>query len=234
MTDTRPIAVFGAGGKTGTELLRRALARDIPIRAFEHTVPGPDERVGDFEYIECDVLSDDFAGDLDGCRAVISTLGVAFGPGNAIDPPPLYTDGTRNLLGAMAQAKIDRIAVISAAFVEHQSSVPAWFELTAKPALFNILEQMRAMEAMLSDAQGIKWTTARPGWLLDEPYTGEAVITDERLAEGCFRCRHADLAASLLEFVCEDTWINAKPAIGRPEAEHFESPATIKAELGID
>ena len=49
MTDTRPIAVFGAGGKTGTELLRRALARDIPIRAFEHTVPGPDERVGDFE-----------------------------------------------------------------------------------------------------------------------------------------------------------------------------------------
>ena len=117
MTDTRPIAVFGAGGKTGTELLRHALARDIPIRAFEHTVPGPDERVGDFEYIECDVLSDDFAGDLDGCRAVISTLGVAFGPGNAIDPPPLYTDGTRNLLGAMAQTKIDRIAEIGRAHV---------------------------------------------------------------------------------------------------------------------
>ena len=134
----------------------------------------------------------------------------------------------------MAQAKIDRIAVISAAFVEHQSSVPAWFELTAKPALFNILEQMRSMEVMLSDAQGIKWTAARPGWLLDEPYTGDAVITDERLAEGCFRCRHADLAASLLEFVCEDTWINAKPAIGRPEAERFESPGAIKAELGID
>jgi len=34
--------------------------------------------------------------------------------------------------------------------------------------------------------------------------------------------------------VCEDTWINAKPAIGRPEAERFESPAAIKAELGID
>ena len=180
------------------------------------------------------MLSDDFAGDLDGCRAVISTLGVAFSPSNAIDPPPLYTDGTRNLLGAMAKTKIDRIAVISAAFVEHQPSAPAWFELTAKPALVNILEQMRVMEAMLSDAQRLKWTAARPGWLLDEPYTGEAVITDERLAEGCFRCRHADLAASLLDFVCEDIWINAKPAIGRPEAEQFESPAAIKAELGID
>ena len=134
----------------------------------------------------------------------------------------------------MKQADMDRIAIISAAFVEHQSSVPAWFELTAKPALFNILEQMRAMEAMLSDAPGVRWTAARPGWLLDEPYTGEAVITDERLADGCFRCRHADLAASLLEFVLEDTWINAKPAIGRPENESFESPAAIKAELGID
>jgi len=116
--------------------------------------------------------------------------------------------------------------VISAAFVEHQPSAPAWFELTAKPALVNILEQMRVMEAMLSDAQRLKWTAARPGWLLDEPYTGEAVITDERLAEGCFRCRHADLAASLLDFVCEDIWINAKPAIGRPEAES----AAIKAQ----
>ena len=234
MPDTRPIAVFGAGGKAGTELLKHAFGRDVPIRAIEHNLPEPSERIGEFEYIDCDVLSDDFAQQLDGCRAVISTLGVGFGPSNAIDPPPLYTEGTRNLLEAMKQTDIDRIAVISAAFVEHQSSVPAWFELTAKPALFNILEQMRAMEAMLSDAPDVRWTAARPGWLLDEPYTGEAVITDERLADGCFRCRHADLAASLLEFVLEDTWINAKPAIGRPENESLESPAAIKAELGID
>jgi len=176
MPDTRPIAVFGAGGKAGTELLKHAFGRDVPIRAFEHNLPEPSERIGEFEYIDCDVLSDDFAQQLDGCRAVISTLGVGFGPSNAIDPPPLYTEGTRNLLEAMKQTDIDRIAVISAAFVEHQSSVPAWFELTAKPALFNILEQMRAMEAMLSDAPGVRWTAARPGWLLDEPYTGEAVI----------------------------------------------------------
>src|SRR3546814_15365697 len=70
----------------------------------------------------------------------------------------------------------------------------------------NILEQMRAMEDLLKRAKGLEWTAARPGWLLDEPYTGEAVITDERLAEGCFRCRHADLAAAMLEFVCEHTW----------------------------
>ena len=98
MPDTRPIAVFGAGGKAGTELLKHAFGRDVPIRAFEHNLPEPSERIGEFEYIDCDVLSDDFAQQLDGCRAVISTLGVGFGPSNAIDPPPLYTEGTRNLL----------------------------------------------------------------------------------------------------------------------------------------
>ena len=58
MPDTRPIAVFGAGGKAGTELLKHAFGRDVPIRAFEHNLPEPSERIGEFEYIDCDVLSD--------------------------------------------------------------------------------------------------------------------------------------------------------------------------------
>ena len=228
VSDAAPLAVFGAGGKTGTEILRHAVHKGIEVRAFEHTLPEPSDRV------ECDVLNDDFSSELEGCRAVISALGIGFSPSTAIDPPPLYTEGTRRLVEAMSATGISRIVVISAAFVEPQPSVPAWFELTARPALHNILEQMRAMEDLLERAKGLKWTAARPGWLLDQPYTGEAVITDERLAQDCFRCRHADLAAAMLEFVCENTWVNAKPAIARPEEDRFENVSALKAELGID
>ncbi len=196
VTDAAPLAVFGAGGKTGTEILRHAVRKGMEVRAFEHTLPGPSDRVDNVEYFQCDILNDDFSSELEGCRAVISALGIGFGPSTAIAPPPLYTEGTRRLVEAMSKIGISRIVVISAAFVEPQPSVPAWFELTARPALHNILEQMRAMEDLLERAKGLEWTAARPGWLLDEPYTGEAVITDERLAEGCFRCRHADLAAA--------------------------------------
>ena len=228
VSDAAPLAVFGAGGKTGTEILRHAVHKGIEVRAFEHTLPEPSDRV------QCDVLNDDFSSELEGCRAVISALGIGFSPSTAIDPPPLYTEGTRRLVEAMSATGISRIVVISAAFVEPQPSVPAWFELTARPALHNILEQMRAMEDLLERAKGLKWTAARPGWLLDQPYTGEAVITDERLAQDCFRCRHADLAAAMLEFVCENTWVNAKPAIARPEEDRFENVSALKAELGID
>ena len=234
VSDAAPLAVFAAGGKTGTEILRHAVHKGIEVRAFEHTLPEPSDRVDNVEYLQCDVLNDDFSSELEGCRAVISALGVGFSPSTAIYPPSLYTEGTRKLVEAMSTTGMSRIVVISAAFVEPQPSVPAWFELTARSALHNILEQMRAMEDLLERAKGLEWTAARPGWLLDEPYTGEAVIADERLVEGCFRCRHADLAAAMLEFVCENTWINAKPAIARPEEDRFENVSALKAELGID
>ncbi|MEL7196769.1 MAG: NAD(P)H-binding protein [Pseudomonadota bacterium] len=234
MSQPEKIAVFGAGGSTGAEVLKRARKRGLSIRALEHSLPKQSERIAGFEYVKCDVLQDDLSEALEGCDAVISALGVAFGPRTAINPPPLYTEGTRNIVKAMDKLEAKRIAVISAAFVEHQPSVPAWFELTAKPALANILEQMRAMEAMLQAHEHLQWTAARPGWLLDEPFTGEAVVSDERLAEGCFRCRHADLAECLIDFICENSWLQAKPAIGKPEAGEFESLAAVKSELELD
>ena len=234
MSISSPIAVFGAGGKAGTEVLHRARQGGLAVRAFENNLPEPGDRVEGVEYVQCDVLKDSFADQLRGCGAVISALGIGFSPSTAIDPPPLYTDGTRHLLEAMRETDITRIVVISAAFVVHQPSIPAWFELTARSALFNILEQMGAMEDMLEQEVGLDWTSARPGWLLDEPYTGEAIITDERLAERCFRCRHGDLAESLIEFVAEGTWLKAKPAIGRPEAERFEEMSALKVELELD
>ena len=205
----------------------------MAVRAFEHVLPPPSARIEGIEYIECDVLNDAFADNLEGCRAIISALGVPLNPSTVSQPPPLYTEGTRKLILAMRETAIHRIAVISAAFVEPQPSIPAWFELTAKPVLHNILQEMRAMEKTLERETELDWTAARPGWLLEAPYTGEAVISDERLAEGCLRCRHADLAAGLLEFICENTWVRAKPAIGRSEQNRFEDITALKDELGI-
>ena len=156
VSDAAPLAVFGAGGKTGTEILRHAVRKGMEVRAFEHTLPEPSDRVDNVEYLQCDVLNDDFSSELEGCRAVISALGIGFSPSTAIDPPPLYTEGTRKLVEAMSTTGMSRIVVISAAFVEPQPSVPAWFELTARSALHNILEQMRAMD------QAGSWTNLIP------------------------------------------------------------------------
>lgn len=232
MNDNLTLAVFGAGGKTGTRLLEQAIRAGHCVRGLEHHLPDVEDRIDGVEYIKCDVLEDDLVDQIRGCDAVISALGVSFSPSTAVDPPPLYTDGTCRIVEAMHQAGIDRIAVISAAFVEEQPNVPSWFQLTVVPALSNILEHMRAMERMLEGETGLKWTAVRPGWLIERPYSGAALVQDRTLVEHCFRCRHADLAALLLDVVTEGTWINEKPAIGKPEADRDEGLLALREELG--
>ena len=231
LTDNLTLAVFGAGGKTGTLLLEQAKRRGHHVRGLEHHLPDPAKRIEGADYIQCDVLEDDLADAIRGCDAVISTLGVSFTPSTAIDPPPLYTEGTRRILEAMRRADIDRIAVISAAFVDQQPGMPSWFRLTVVPALANILEHMRVMEGMLEAEQGLRWTAARPGWLINLPYSGEARVKARTLSADCFRCRHADLAALLLDSVVSGRWINEKTAIGKPEADDLEGLLALREEL---
>ena len=231
MGEALSIAVFGAGGTTGTLLLEQAIRGGHHVRGPEHHLPDDDDRIAGVEYVRCDVLEDDLDDLVSGCDAVVSTLGVAFSPSTAIDPPPLYAEGTRRIVEAMGRVGIDRLAVISAAFVEHQPAAPAWFSLTAVPALNRILDQMRAMEGMLEAQDWLRWTAVRPGWLLDLPYSAEVRVRADRLPEECFRCRQADLAAFLLEVVVEDNWVGARPAIGKPETDDIEGLAALRDEI---
>lgn len=231
MAHQETIAVFGAGGKTGSEAVKQVARRGFRVIGLEHHLPAMSERIEDVEYVQCDVLEDDLAGKIEGCGAVISALGVSFSPKAAIDPPPLYTEGTRRIVEAMQQTNITRIAVISAAFVEPQPSVPIWFRHTVVPALVNILENMRAMEHMLEAQRDLRWTAVRPGWLIDLPFSGEARTGPLKLPDDCFRCRHTDLAAFLVDIIEKDEWIKAKPAIGKPETDDREGLAALRKEL---
>ena len=120
------IAVFGASGATGREVVRHALRAGLEVVAIDRSQPDEEDRLEGVTYRQADVLEDDLADAMKGCDAVISTLGVAFSPSNAMSPPPLYTKGTGNILDGMQRAGIDRIVVISAAFVADQPSLPKW------------------------------------------------------------------------------------------------------------
>lgn len=225
------IAVFGASGATGREVVRHGLRAGLEIVSIDRAQPDEADRIDGVTYRQGDVLEGDFADALEGCDAVVSTLGVAFSPRNALSPPPLYTQGTANILDAMDRAGVDRIALLSASFVIDQPNLPKWFKLTVVPALHNILEQMREMEALLEKRPGLRWTAVRPGWLIDKPASGDLLVEDEFLPEHAFRCRMGDLGAFLVECVAHDRYVGAKPAVGAPEEEKFESPLALGEEF---
>ncbi len=227
----RTIAVFGAGGATGREVVRQAAEAGARVRALELRWPDAPDLPAGAEALAADVLSDPLEDHLRDADAVISALGVGFAPRALLDPPPLYTEGTLRIARAMQAVGARRLAVISASFVATMDRGPLHFRLPATLALHNVLREMAQMERILRAMDNIDWTAVRPGWLLDAPLTADYVITPDVIPKDLIRTRHADLAHFLLACIRSGDWIGRTPAIARKEPPEVSSPMALLREL---
>jgi putative NADH-flavin reductase len=104
----RPVAVFGGTGLVGSALLRRALADGRRVRALVRRPEALAGLAGDLDVIPGDARdSTAVAEALDGCAAVLSTLGTGRG-----DDRATRRDGTATILGAMQAAGVRRLVVM--------------------------------------------------------------------------------------------------------------------------
>ncbi|WP_296418456.1 NAD(P)-dependent oxidoreductase [Pseudooctadecabacter sp.] len=217
------IVVIGADGMTGREVLKQGAARGHDMVGTERDVSASDQAPGGAELAALDALSPPFKHVFERADAVVSCLGVGNDPATLLNPPPIYDDGTRNIVAEMKKAGVARLVVISATFVESPNRGPLHFKLTAVPALARVFAQMSRMEDVLRDSDGIDWTAVRPGWLLDAPATDDWVVRDRVISPEMIRTRHADLASFMLDVVEQGTWIHGTPAIARDEPpEHSD------------
>lgn len=226
----RRILVFGAEGATGRRVVRQAVARGHPVRASDREFQSPEAPPPGVEAVAADVLKGDLRPLVAGMDAVISCLGVPNDPRTLLDPPPLYTDGTRRIMEAMEAEGVRRIVVISASFVVAQDRGPFLFRTAVMAALSKVLDQMREMEAMLR-ASSLDWTAVRPGWLLEGEPTGDAWIGPDVIPPDLIRTRTGDLAALLLDCAANDAWLRATPAIARDEPDALESSGEVILEM---
>jgi nucleoside-diphosphate-sugar epimerase len=231
MADQMKILVLGAHGVTGQEVVKQAVAKGHHVRAAEMKWPDDAPPAGhNVERVTANVIEDDLGPIVDGIDAVISALGVPGDPKTLMDPPPLYTQGTRNLIDAMDARGVRRLVTISASFVVTHDRGPLLFRTTAIPALTRVLHQMGEMEDLLR-ASDLDWTAVRPGWLLPEPLTGDYVVTPDVIPEDLIRTRHADLAHFMLHCVETGDWSRGTPAIARAEADELSSSFEVVREM---
>jgi len=222
------ITVFGSTGRVGSRVVNLAVERGFTVKGASHDKN--DTSRDCVTYVRADVLEDDLSEALAGSDAVISCLGVGNDPATLIDPPPLYTRGTLNIATAMKEVGIDRLAVISASFVETLDRGPVHFRATL-PALSLVFKQMEQMEAQLARQDWLRWTAVRPGWLMDAPPSANPVINDNVIREDLIRSRTGDIANVLLDAVECDRWVREKPAIASEEAEEDISIKAVAAEI---
>jgi uncharacterized protein YbjT (DUF2867 family) len=176
-TTTPVILLVGATGPTGREVLARASALGISVRALARR---PEALGGDFashEIVRGDVLDrDSLVAALDGIEVVVSVLGTPL----TRKPVTLLSRGTANLLAAMKTVGTPRIVCVTGMGAGDSRGHGGFlYDRLLLPLLLGQIYADKDRQEALLRAGDADWTIVRPAYLTDGPALGRyRVMTD--------------------------------------------------------
>jgi putative NADH-flavin reductase len=167
------VVVFGAGGKTGSLVVEKAVAAGHRVTLFLReaaTLPqNPDVRIvtgdaGDHTAVRRAISGQD---------AVIDTIGGK----TPYKDTELERNAARNIITAMQEENVRRLIVISMMGIgESSEQAPFWYEHLLMPTfLRGSTKDKIAMEASVR-ASGLEFVIARPPILTDDHATGSVKV----------------------------------------------------------
>ncbi|MFC7762514.1 NAD(P)-dependent oxidoreductase [Catellatospora bangladeshensis] len=202
------LTVFGATGGIGRQLLAQAAAAGHEVTAVardpRRLPPGVRAVAADLAAPDAAVLRDAIAG----ADAVLSAVGPSSRATAGITEP-----ATRAIVGAMADAGVRRIVVVSAAPVgtvpspgnphppKHDPGDGPLMRYVVGPLIKAALRDHYADLARMEDVlrgSGLDWTAVRPPKLTDKPLTGTYRTELDRNVRGGALASRANVAACML------------------------------------
>jgi uncharacterized protein YbjT (DUF2867 family) len=203
------IAVFGATGGTGREVVKQALAAGHQVTALARD---PSRLVGsdpNLTVVAGSVLeAAPVQQALQGTDAAIVSLG-----NTANNPDYVVSQGTQVILDAIGQlGGPRRVVVVSSMGVgDSKDQVSFAFKMLITTVLRKPMEDKERQEALVK-ASGLEWTIVRPGGLTDGPATGQyRAGVDPTISAG--QVARADVAAFVLQQLTDDTYLRQAPAV---------------------
>lgn len=206
------LAIFGATGGIGTKAVELALARGHQVTAAarrpEAVAGGPHPQL---RVVPCDVLDPaQVRAAIDGQDAVISAIGTNDRAST------VRSAGTRNILAAMAEVGVKRLACVSAIGVadsreQARRSSFVFGRIILPLLLERPFADMKDMEDAVRES-GLEWIIVRPTGLKDRPASGAIrVVTDGgRVGSAIPR---ADVAGFLLDEVSQPRYLGQAVSI---------------------
>jgi nucleoside-diphosphate-sugar epimerase len=208
------LAVLGATGSIGRELVTQALDAGHDVTALVRGQPKPHELDGRATLVGGDVTSIDAVNRVvDGNDVVVSALGHAKG-----SPDDVLARGISNVIAAMQAESVDRLVVLSSPAVGDPQDRPGLLYRVARVFLGAVMpavvrdhrEQARLVEETASRGR----SSAGPVIFTDGPHTGRyhaGPITPETGA----RVSRADLADFMLASATEGMFVRELPLVGQ-------------------
>ncbi len=205
------IALFGATGGTGRQVLAQALAAGHQVTVLvRDPAKLAGHQVSDLTVIQGNVLkAEDVDRAVAGSDAVCCTLGQT--PGN---PDTVTSQGTANIIEAMKQHVVRRlVAVTSLGVGDSKDQVPFAFKVAMKtvPGLKKAMADKEEQEKAIRES-GLDWIIVRPGGLTDGPKTGQYTFgTDPKIVAR--QISRADLADFVLRQLIDDAFLHQAVAV---------------------
>lgn len=206
------ITVFGASGRTGTQIVSQALDAGHHVVAVVRDpsrlqVPArPELRV-----VRADVMDPEAIGAaIENSDAVVSALGP-----HGLTPTTVLSDGVSGILQAMDKTGPRRLIVVSANGAYPGDEDGPFTRLLLRPLLQRILRNNFADTHRMDDeilASSTDWTIMRPPQLTKGPRSGRyRTAIDRHIGR---RISRADLADAILKAIADPATVNHTLGIG--------------------
>jgi len=203
------IAVFGATGGTGRQVVEQALAAGHQVTALARNPSKLMLANANLTVVTGNVLNAaNVEETLQGADAVVVSLG-----NTESNPDYIVSLGTQVIVAAMQRMGAPRrIVVVSSLGVgDSKDQVPFAFKLLMKSVLRKPMEDKERQEALVK-ASDLDWTIVRPGGLTNGPATGRYQSgLDTKIGAG--QVSRADVAAFVLKQLTDSTYLHQAPAI---------------------
>jgi len=162
------LAIFGATGGTGAELVKQAIERGHSVTAFVRNPAKLANKGEGLTIVTGDIYNlTDVERSIQGQDTVICTLGA-----RDLKKTMIRTVGTVNIINTMKKNKVRRLIVVSAMGVgESWNSLSMVNKLFFAILLKSTREDHEAQEATVKES-GLDWTIIRPSGLVNAPRTG--------------------------------------------------------------
>jgi len=203
------VAVFGATGGVGHQIVEQALAAGHTVSALARDPARLAIKDGRLMVVEGNVLDRNAVDQtLAGTDAVFVSLGNTSG-----NPEMIVSQGTAVIIAAMQAAGVQRLIVISSLGVgDSKDQVPFFFKALIATALRHAFQDKEAQEKLVR-ASNLDWTIIRPGGLTDGPPTGSYRAGPDRSIGG--QVSRADVAAFALSQLTNLEYVGQTPAIAQ-------------------
>ncbi|MCA9900572.1 MAG: SDR family oxidoreductase [Ardenticatenaceae bacterium] len=202
------LAVFGATGGTGREIVAQALDAGHEVTVLVRDPARLSVKHNKLYLVIGDVLNLEKVEEaLAGSEAVCCSLG-----NTANNPDFVVSDGTQNIIEVMKKQAIRRLVVVSALGVgDTRDRVSLSFKMLMKTVLRKAYEDKERQEQFVRESD-LDWVIVRPGGLTNGSASGEyAFGMDASIGGG--QVSRADVAAFVLQQLTDDTFLHQTPAI---------------------